>query len=290
MVCNFSIKDLEKLSGIKAHTLRIWEQRYGILKPTRSDTNIRNYCNEELKNILNVSLLNTHGYKISKIAVLTRKEIAAEVTKIVDAKVVDSEQITSLIVAMVEMDEVRFEKIISNTILKKGFSYTIEEVVYPFLHKIGVMWHTGNVNPAQEHFITNLIRQKMISAIDGLVAPENKKAKKFILYLPDHELHELSLLYFNYLLKSKGHLVIYLGQSVTMFDLHRVFEIRKSDYIVSVFTHAMESPEAYIKELSKKFSKTKLLLSGHQVFATKMKFPANVALFKTPNELLTLLA
>ena len=137
MVCKFSIKDLEKLSGIKAHTLRILEQRYGILKPQRTDTNIRWYCNDELKNILNVSLLNNHGYKISKIAELNKAEFAAEVSKIVNSQINECEQVSSLIIAMVEMDEQRFEKIISNQILRKGFSNTIEQVIYPFLQRKG---------------------------------------------------------------------------------------------------------------------------------------------------------
>jgi MerR family transcriptional regulator, light-induced transcriptional regulator len=290
MICKFSIKDLEKLSGIKAHTLRIWEQRYGILKPQRTDTNIRWYCNDELKNILNVSLLNNHGYKISKIAELSKNEIAAEVAKIVECRTIECEQVSSLIIAMVEMDELRFERIISNQILRKGFSQTIEEVVYPFLQKIGVMWQTGSINPAQEHFISNLIRQKLISAIDGIISPENKKAKKFILFLPERELHELSLLYFNYILKSKGHQVIYLGQSVPVVDLQRVFEIRDAHYILSVLTNCMESPQEYVNTLAKTFPKTKLLLSGCQVLSIKMKFPSNVSLFKTPEELSDLIA
>lgn len=290
MVCKFSIKDLEKLSGIKAHTLRIWEQRYGILKPQRTDTNIRWYCNDELKNILNVSLLNNHGYKISKIAELNKEEIAAEVSKIVNCQTNECEQVSNLIISMVEMDEQRFEKIISNQILRKGFTHTIEEVVYPFLQKIGVMWQTGSINPAQEHFISNLIRQKLISAIDGVIAPENKKQKKFILYLPEGELHELSLLYYNYILKANGHTVIYLGQSVPIVDLQRVHEIRKADYIVSVLTHGTQAPEDYVKSLSKLFPKVKLLLSGCQVLDQKIKLPSNVELFKCHKSLNSLVA
>ncbi|MGZ4033464.1 MAG: MerR family transcriptional regulator [Bacteroidia bacterium] len=290
MVTKFSIKELEKLSGIKAHTLRIWEQRYGILKPTRTDTNIRCYCNEELKNILNVSLLNNHGYKISKIASLSKEEIAEAVNKIVDCQTPDCEQIEGLVISMVEMDEKRFEKIISNNILRTGFSHTIEAVVYPFLQKIGMMWQTGCINPAQEHFISNLIRQKLIVAIDGQIVPENKKSKKFILYLPEGELHELSLLYFTYLIKSLGHHVIYLGQSVPLIDLQRVFAIREPHYIVSVFTRTMEEPQVYVSQLAKVFPKAKLLISGCQVIEKNIKFPENIILFKTPKDLLSLIS
>ena len=290
MICKFSIKDLEKLSGIKAHTLRIWEQRYGILKPNRTNTNIRWYCNDELKNILNVSLLNNNGYKISRIAELDKEEIAAEVAKIVDCKTVECEQISSLIISMVEMDEMRFEKIISNQILKKGFSHTIEQVLYPFLQKIGVMWQTGSINPAQEHFISNLIRQKLISAIDGLIPVENKKAKKIILFLPENELHEISLLYYNYVLKAQGHHVIYLGQSVPLIDVQRVNEIRNAHYILSVLTHSIDSPQLFINTLSKTFPKVKLLLSGYQMVNAELKLPSNIALFKVRQDLTKLMS
>lgn len=290
MVTQFSIKDLEKISGIKAHTLRIWEQRYGILKPTRTDTNIRCYCNEELKNILNVSLLNNNGYKISKIATLSKAQIADEVNKIVNSDTPDSEQIEGLIISMVDMDELRFEKIISNNILRTGFSHTIEAVIYPFLHKIGLMWQTGSINPAQEHFISNLIRQKLIVAIDGVIVPENKKQKKFILFLPDGELHEVSLLYFTYLIKSKGHQVIYLGQSVPFIDLQRVYSIREPHYIVSVFTRAMDTPQNYVTELSTTFPKSKILLSGYQVIEKNIVTPKNINIFKTPSDLLSIIS
>lgn len=289
MIAKFSIKDLEKLSGIKAHTLRIWEQRYGILKPERTDTNIRYYCNEELKQLLNITLLYNHGFKISKIASLDGKSIVAEVNKIIDAQTSPSDQIDSLIIAMVEIDEIRFEKIISTTILHHGFSYTIEKVIYPFLHKIGLMWQLGSINPAQEHFISNLIRQKLIVAIDGVVAPEVKKSKRFVLFLPDMELHELSLLYFSYLLKSRGHQIIYLGQSVPYIDLERVVEIRKPEYIVSVFTHHMDDVNQYIKNLSKSFPQLNILLSGAQLQNTSSKLPNNIELFKTPEDFLKLI-
>lgn len=289
MICKFSIKDIEKLSGIKAHTLRIWEQRYGILKPNRTDTNIRWYDNDELKNILNVSLLNNHGYKISKIAGLSKEEIASEVTKIVDSTSKECEQISSLIISMVEMDERRFEQIISNQILRNGFSYTIEEVIYPFLHKIGVMWHTGSINPAQEHFITHLIRQKLIVAIDGQIVIEKNQSKKFILYLPENELHELSLLYFTYLLKSNGHFVTYLGQSIPMIDVERVAEVKNSDYIVSVFTHKMDSIQDYLNQLAVSFPHKRLLLSGYELVKEGVKLPENAKLFKTPADFLALI-
>lgn len=287
MNAKFSIKDLEKLSGIKAHTLRIWEQRYGILKPERTDTNIRWYCNDELKHLLNICFLNNHGVKISKIAQLSEKQIADEVNKIVEDCSAEKEQIDGLVIAMAEIDEQRFEKIIANNILKKGFSYTYEKIIYPFLFKIGVMWQTGCINPAQEHFISNLIRQKLIAAIDGIIVPENKNAKKFVLFLPDGEMHEMGLLYFSYLLKSKGHHIIYLGQSVPTDDLQKVVEIRNPDFIISVFTNSSISTEELALQFAKLFPNKKLLLSGSQLINSKTKFPSNIKLFSTPEELLS---
>jgi DNA-binding transcriptional MerR regulator len=289
MNCRFSIKDLEKLSGIKAHTLRIWEQRYGILQPERTDTNIRWYCNDKLKHLLNVTFLYEHGVKISKIATLQPAEVAEEVNKIVDTETNVCDQVKGLVISMIELEEERFEKIITNNIRKQGFNYTIEKIVYPFLNKIGVMWQTGSINPAQEHFISNLIRQKLIVAIDGVVVSKNSKAKKIVLFLPDGELHELSLLYFNYLLKSKGHSVIYLGQSVPMNDLKKVTEIRKPDTLISVFTHIIEDPESLIKDLSVSFPNTSIFLSGCQVINKITKLPGNVKLFSTPQDLLNLI-
>jgi methanogenic corrinoid protein MtbC1 len=234
-------------------------------------------------------MLYNHGFKISKIASLDNKSLVSEVNKIIDAQISPCDQIDSLIIAMVEIDEKRFEKIISNNILHHGFSHTIEKVVYPFLHKIGVMWMTGSVNPAQEHFISNLIRQKLIVAIDGVIAPETKDSKAFVLFLPDLELHELSLLYFTYLLKSRGHQVTYLGQSVPFLDLEKVIEIRKPEFLVSVFTHNMVDPEQYIHDLSKAFPKLKILLSGTQLATITKKIPSNIQLFRTPEDFLKLI-
>jgi DNA-binding transcriptional MerR regulator len=290
MICRFSIKDLEKLSGVKAHTLRVWEQRYGILNPQRTDTNIRWYCNDELKNILNVCVLNNHGYKISKIATLSKEERAAEVNKITSCEINDCEQISSLVIAMVEMDETRFEKIISTQVLRKGFTHTMEEIVYPFLKRIAIMWQTGSINSAQDHFITNLIRQKLVSAIDGLHSPQNPEAKRFILFLPDAEFQELRLLYYHYILKSRGHSVIYLGQSVQLIDLQRVYEIREPHYLLTVFTRTTSCPEAYAKTLSANFPNARLLFSGCQLETKDFKAPANMAMFRDPKGLLDLIA
>jgi len=177
---NYSIKDLETLSGIKAHTLRIWEQRYQLLKPHRTNTNIRLYTNEDLRRILNVSLLNKSGTKISKIASLNDNELYEQVNKLTKESDNNADQIESLILSMIELDEERFEKIVNSCILRLGLIKTIDEILFTFLQKIGIMWQTGSINPAQEHFISNLIRQKIIVAIDGQIIKRDITSKKVI--------------------------------------------------------------------------------------------------------------
>src|SRR4028119_2082894 len=157
----YSIKDLEHLSGIKAHTLRIWEQRYNIIRPKRTDTNIRYYDDTDLKLVLNISLLKEHGFKISEIARMTMEDMSQEVLSLTDKNLRYSDQIQALTLSMIDLDEERFEKIMSTNALQVGFEQTMINIVYPFLIKIGVLWQTGAISPAQEHFISNLIRQKL---------------------------------------------------------------------------------------------------------------------------------
>ena len=148
----YSIKDLEQLSGIKAHTVRVWEQRYKLLNPKRKETNIRYYDDHDLKLILNVALLNDNGIKISKIAKMSVEEMKAEVLHLTERSFAYDDQIHSLVLAMIEFNEERFEKIIATNILKIGFEQTMLNVIYPFLSKIGILWQTGSIHPGQEHF------------------------------------------------------------------------------------------------------------------------------------------
>ncbi len=218
-MAHYSIKDLEKLSGIKAHTLRIWEKRYQIVKPSRTDTNIRYYCDDDLKRILNISILNRHGLKISRIAGMTDAQLSEQVMHLAQATGDHESQIEQLTIAMIEMDEERFEKTLSKSIMTVGFEETVLTIIYPFFDKVGMLWQTGSINPAQEHFVSNLIRQKLLVAIDSQNYPHNPESRRFLLFLPEGELHELGLLFFHYILKKHGHQVIYLGQSVPFADL-----------------------------------------------------------------------
>ncbi|MBB6326420.1 DNA-binding transcriptional MerR regulator [Algoriphagus iocasae] len=275
----YSIKDLEQLSGIKAHTLRIWEQRYNLLNPKRTDTNIRYYDDSDLKLILNVALLNDNGFKISKIASMAPELMREEVMKLTDRSLTHDDQIHALTICMIEMDEDRFDKVLTTNIIKIGFEQTMLNIIYPFLAKIGVLWQTGAINPAQEHFISNLVRQKLIVAIDGQIP--SVTGKKFLLFLPEGELHEISLLFASYLIKSKGHKVIYLGQSTPKDDLDAVYNLLEPEYLLTVMTTlpAGETAQGYVDMLSKKFSKSQIFVSGYQVVGQDMIFPSNVTQF-----------
>ncbi len=275
---SYSIKDLEQLSGIKAHTLRIWEQRYNLLTPKRTDTNIRFYDDQDLKLILNVALLNDNGVKISKIASMDSVEIREEVMKLTERSLTHDDQIHALTICMIEMDEDRFDKILSTNIIKLGFEQTMMNIIYPFMSKIGVLWQTGAINPAQEHFISNLVRQKLIVAIDGQISKGG--GKKFLLFLPEGELHETSMLFASYLIKNKGHKVIYLGQSTPYDDLLSVYNLHQPEYLLSVITTSPSSEyvQEYLNSLSKRFPNAHILVTGYQVIGQDLVFPANVRL------------
>lgn len=274
----YSIKDLEQLSGIKAHTLRIWEQRYNLLNPKRTDTNIRFYDDDDLKLILNVALLNDNGYKISKIASMDSEEMRGEVMKLTERTLTHDDQIHALTICMIEMDEERFDKVLSTNILKLGFEQTMMNIIYPFMSKIGVLWQTGAINPAHEHFISNLVRQKLIVAIDGQVP--SGTGKKFLLFLPEGELHEISLLFASYLIKSKGNKVVYLGQNTPHEDLLTVYKIHEPDYMMTVITTSPSSEYAleYLNQLAANFSTAQILVTGYQVIGQDFIMPPNVKL------------
>lgn len=278
----YSIKDLEQLSGIKAHTLRIWEQRYNIIKPKRTPTRIRFYDDDDLKLILNISFLNRNNYKISKIANMEEKEISDKVMGITNANLDFPNQVDALVIAMVNLDENRFEKIIATNALQFGFEKTMLGIIYPFLQKIGILWQTGSINPAHEHFISNLVRQKLIVAIDGQIMEPHPQARKFVLFLPEGELHELSLLFTSFILKARRHKVIYLGQSLPMENLKTVHEIYEPDFFFTVVTSFsnQEGLKEYLGEIADTYPTTQLLVSGYQAISNPEAMPENARLIK----------
>ena len=289
---NYSIRDLEQLSGIKAHTLRIWEQRYNVIQPKRTDTNIRLYDDQDLKLVLNISLLKDHGHKISEISKLSLEEMSQIVMAISDQKLSYPDQIHALTISMIDLEEERFEKIISTNFLQNGFENTMTHIIYPFLNRIGTLWVTGSIGPAQEHFISNLIRQKIIVAIDGQVIKYSPNSKKFILYLPEGELHEMGLLFASYIIRSRHHKVIYLGQTHPFNELIFAYDVHKPDYIFSAITSAPANDEIqpYVDRLSQQFPDAKILLTGYQVVGQDVQLGNNCTIINKINDLIALLS
>lgn len=286
---NYSIKDLEQLSGIKAHTLRMWEQRYGILEPKRTSTNIRYYDDEDLKLILNVSYLNRNGLKISKIASLKDEEIHKRVMSISETSPEFPNQIDALTIAMINLDEDRFDKIISTNTLQYGFEQAMLNIVYPFLNRIGILWQTGSIHPAHEHFISNLIRQKMIVAIDAQAhKTTSSKVNKYVLFLPEGELHELSLLFSAYIIKSRAQKVIYLGQSLPMEDLDLICDKYNPDFLLTVITSnpANDQAVSFAHDLKRRYPEKGILLSGFQVVYRKDEMPEGVSVLESLENLI----
>lgn len=269
----FSIKDLERLTGIKAHTLRIWEQRYHIIEPKRTDTNIRFYDDQDLRYVLNIAMLNGHGMRISKIAELSRQEINTRVLTVAERSQVDSDMLNALTITMLDLDEDRFERILSNVVIKLGFAHAVTKVIYPFMYRVGILWQTGSIVPAQEHFISNLVRHKLIVASDSMMPKKIANPKKFVLFLPEGELHEIGLLFANYLFKVNGHKTIYLGQTVPFEDLDIISDVYHPDFLFTVLTYetGLDEVKAYIEALSKRFSSKTILIAGTRVEESQVK-------------------
>lgn len=288
---NYSIRDLEQLSGIKAHTIRIWEQRYNIIQPKRTDTNIRMYDDQDLKLVLNISLLKDHGYKISDIAKFSLDEISQEVMAISDHKLNYPDQIHALTIAMIDLDEDRFEKIISTNFLQNGFENTMLNIIYPFLTRIGTLWLTGSIGPAQEHFMSNLIRQKVIVAIDGQVIKYHPNSKKFLLFLPEGELHEISLLFTSYVIRAHHHRVIYLGQTLPFNELVFAYDVHQPDYVFASITSvpAHDEVQTYVNKLCQQFPKAQILLTGYQVVGQDIEIGPNCTIINKLEDLVELL-
>ncbi|MCK5028535.1 MAG: MerR family transcriptional regulator [Bacteroidales bacterium] len=283
-MASYSIKELENLSGIKAHTIRIWEKRYSIIKPARTDTNIRHYCDSDLKRLLNIAILNRVGIRISDISKLSDSEITDKVMSVSADSTSSESNIESLIIAMVEMDEYKFDKILSRYIMHEGFENTVVKVIFPFFEKIGLLWQTGSINPAHEHFVSNLFRQKLMVAIDNIVVSNSQTARKFVMFLPEGEYHELALLFYNYLIKKSGQLVYYLGSSMPLNDVLETSKMVNPDYLFTSLTSSLNMNEVsiYLKKLSESFPFQKIYVTGLQIKENNIDLPSNVLKVSSP--------
>lgn len=279
----FTIKDLENLSGIKAHTIRIWEQRYTFLKPERTATNIRYYSNQELKTLLNISLLNKYGYKISHINRMKNEELREKILSLSGSQAQQERIVNDLIQHMIDLDMDAFEQVLDNFILSRGIEKAITYIIFPFMERIGILWLTDHINPAQEHLITNIIRQKIIVGIENIVTPFELKSV-ILLFMPENEHHELGLLFMNYLLKSRGVKTIYLGANVPISDLEFVVDLKKPDYIYTHLTTVMKefNFEKFLNHMKLKFTSTPVLISGLLTSTFEKKVPGgNIRFIKS---------
>lgn len=281
----FTIRDIENLSGIKAHTIRIWEQRYSFLKPKRSDTNIRYYTNDELRIILNIALLNKYGYKISHINNMTREAMYENVLSLTNAEARASVTVNQLLQCMVELDVELFETILNNSINTSGIEKTILQIIFPFLDKVGILWLTNHINPAQERLVSNIIRQKIIVGIDSLPTKKTSSVK-VCLFLPEGEYHELSLLFVAFLLKKKGIPFIYLGANIPFNDLKTITSVKKPNYL---YTHVTTSGpnfnfDTFLSILNKEFRDYPAIISGRLIESYSKKIPSKIIFKKSLSE------
>jgi methanogenic corrinoid protein MtbC1 len=251
----FSIKDLENLSGIKAHTIRIWEKRYNVLEPTRTDTNIRLYDLASLQKLLNITLLHNHGYKISKISKYPPEKIPALVREIISDKSAKSHAISAFKMAMINFDHSLFFSTYNTLLSEKSFREVFYEVFIPLMTEMGLLWQSDTITPAHEHFISYLIKQKLLINTEKVQILEPSRTDKvFVLYLPMNEIHELGLMYLNYEVLSHGYKTIYLGESVpteSLSDLNKYFD---SIVFIAYMTVQPDKEHVndYIKEIQEK--------------------------------------
>jgi DNA-binding transcriptional MerR regulator len=287
---SYTIKDLEQISGIKAHTIRIWEQRYHFLQPQRTETNIRSYSAEELKVILNVSLLNKYGYKISHIDKMSPNDIEE---KIMGLNQMDAEKervVNGLIKDMVSLDMVSFERQLDTYIAQKGIEKAITDIIFSFLERVGVLWITNHINPAQEHLASNLIRQKIILGIEKL--PNiHQSSKQIVLFMPEGEYHEVGLLFVHFLLKQKGYYIDYLGANVPMVDLKYLTEYKKVDLLYTHITAPIKGfkMSKFMDQLNLINKQIPVVVSGQMAQEYKGALGSNIHLMRTLPETMSYL-
>lgn len=289
----YSINDLERLTGIKAHTIRIWERRYGLLTPDRTDTNIRTYNDESLRKILNVNTLLKAGWKISKISALNSQELESHVWNMAKSdrstEQVYDIYVQALISASLSFDEEWFDGVFEDVSSRFGLSITMQHIIGPFMERIGLMWSVLKMHPGQEHFASNLVRRKLLTAIDKL--PRVRSKSRYVLCLPPWEDHEIGLIYAWYLLKSSGYDVIYLGQSVPFHALVQSVQVTSPGSILTFLTteESISSIQQFIDRVTSRFPEVELCIAARISLSSQLVMPSNVKILNSPQALIDLL-
>jgi DNA-binding transcriptional MerR regulator len=281
----YSIKDLEVLSGIKAHTIRIWEKRYNLLSPERTDTNIRLYTDDDLRKILNVAIVVKHGSKISKVAKWGEEELKEKVLLVTGGETSESDYVDRLMLHMINFDNIKFIRLTEEIINNLGMEEAVSKIFFDFFVKIGTYWQVGSIFPAQEHAVTNIFRQKLIAETDKL-GYEKERDSTILFFLPENEMHELSLLFYSYLARKMGYNVIYLGQFVPYEDLIKIQEKLEIDFVFTAFINSLpkEGLEQYLCDIKELFNKQKIFITGWQLQIHNPQLPRNVKIVKDYKE------
>jgi len=287
----FTIKDLENLSGIKAHTIRIWEQRYSFLKPQRTGTNIRYYSNEELKTILNIALLNKYGYKISHIDKMSGNEIEEKILSLTQTEAQQEKVVNDLLRAMIDLDMEVFEDLLNVQIKAKDIDKAIMQVIFPFLEKVGILWVTSHIIPAQEHLVSNIIKRKLMVGIENVHSYVNS-SKTALMFLPEGEHHELGLLFSQYLFKSQGINILYLGADSPLSDVTFITKQKKPDFI---FTHLISLPanfnfDKFLTGIANASNGVPVIISGRMEHQSKKNPHTNIFFKQSLGEIMGHLA
>jgi DNA-binding transcriptional MerR regulator len=289
---SFSIKNLEHLSGIKAHTIRIWEKRYNLFEPERTDTNIRLYNLENLQKLLNVTLLYNNGYKISKIALLSSQEITEIVHRLTINKNADDWSIGLFKLAMINFDQRLFTKTFNDLLEQFSFSEVFKNVFVPLMNELGVLWQTNSISPSHEHFITSLVKQKIHAMCEDLQQKSTRRTdRKFVLFLPDNEIHELGLLYLQYEVLNNGFQCVFLGQSVPIESLNNLVDIGEPITFITYFT--IEPTQDKIKTYLETFNSEiienidcELWVLGYQVQFMSDEMPDKIRKFRSIDDVI----
>lgn len=290
---SYQISDLERLTGVKAHTIRIWERRYKLITPHRTATNIRYYDDEQVKKLLKVSTLLEHGMKISHLSEMSDKQLNShmlELERVAPDDVIVTNFINDLTASMLTFNEAAFEKTFSSSVVRFGMYEAMVQVVYPFLKKTGLMWSSNDAMPVQEHFATAIIRRKLISAIDGLQAP-SKKSRAFVLFLPTEEWHETGLLLSDYLIRSKGYKTIYLGQNVPIYNLQEVISNVKPTHLLTLYIARQDNNKLHneMYQLALRNKECEVMIGGAPGLIDSVKKAKNITLLQSPVDLLNAL-
>jgi DNA-binding transcriptional MerR regulator len=291
-VGKFSIRDIENITGIKAHTIRIWEQRYNLVVSHRTDTNIRFYDDRDLCRFLTISNLTENGFRISEVAKMTTEEMVQKISELSVDHNNPCIHVNALTEAMIQFDQVLFNKTLNNRINASGIIKVMNDTVFPFLRKVGFMWQADLISPAHEHFVTNLIKTRLISAIAQLEEPDPEKSKRFLLFLPLHEHHEMGLWYAHYLIKLSGNRVLFLGQSVPYEDLQATSEKYDPHYCLTTLTslYSENNVNQIIEELLKHLPHWPLAVSGPLVSMNDIQPRERLTILKSIDDLILFLS